>query len=75
MKRPIEKQKDVFMCFESFEGAFDTVKHGLLVETLKRYGLDGFGRRIIAKLYWQQKAVVRVEDEKSGWVNIEKGVR
>ena len=30
---------------------------------------------IIAKLYWEQKAVVKIEHKKSGWVNIEKVLR
>ena len=75
IERSIEKQKDLFMCFVDFEKAFDTVKHGALVETLKKYGVEGADLRIIAKLYWEQRAVVRVEDEKSGYVEIEKGVR
>ena len=63
------------MCFVDFEKVFDNVKHEPLIETLKRYGVDGADIRIIAKLYLEQKALVRVEDEWSGWVNIEKGVR
>ena len=31
--------------------------------------------RIITKLYWEHRAVVRVDDDRSGWVNTEKGVR
>ena len=75
IERTIDKQKDLSMCFVNFEKALDTVKHGLLVETLKRYRVNRSDIRIIAKLCWQQKAVVTVKDEKSGWVNIEKGVR
>ena len=75
MERALEKQKDLYMCFVDFEKAFDTVKHGMLLETLRRYGVDGADIRLIAKLYWEQKAVIRIGDEKSGWVNIEKGVR
>ena len=68
-KRPVH----VFRGFRT--KAFDTVKHEILLETLRRYGVDEADIRIIAKLYWEQKAVVRIEDEKSGWVNILKGVR
>ena len=75
MERAIEKQKDIYMCFVDFEKAFDTVKHGLLVETLRRFGVDGADIRIITKLYWEQRAVVKVDDDRSGWVNIERGVR
>ena len=31
--------------------------------------------KIITKLYWEQIAVVKVDDNRGGWVNIEKGVR
>ena len=51
MERALEKQKDLYMCFVDFEKAFDTVKHGQMVETLKRFGVDGADVRIIAKLY------------------------
>ena len=58
------------MCFVDFENAFDAVKHGLgeeaLLEPLKKYGIDGADLRIVAKLYWEQRAVVRIQDEKSG---------
>ena len=46
MERAIEKQRVLFMCFVDFEKAFDTVKHGPLIETLKRYGVDGADIRI-----------------------------
>ena len=51
------------------------MKRGALLEALKKYGVEGADLRIIAKLYWEQRAVVRVEDEKSGCEEIEKGVR
>ena len=75
IERAIEKQKDLFMCFIDFEKAFDTVKHDCLMETLERYGVDKADIRIMARLYWEQKAVVRVGDEVSEWINIERGVR
>ena len=42
---------------------------------MKRFGVDGADVRIIAKLYWEQRALVRVDNGRSGWVNIERGVR
>ena len=75
MERLIEKQKDIYMCFVDFEKAFDTVKHNCLIETLKKYGVDGRDIRVMAQLYWQQKAVVRIGEDSSEWINIEKGVR
>ena len=75
MERSIEKQKDLYLCFVDFEKAFDTVRHGLLMDTLRKYGVDGADIRMLAQLYWQQRAVVRVGEETSEWVNIERGVR
>ena len=63
------------MCFVDFEKAFDTVKHGCLMETLRKFGVDGADIRVLMQLYWDQKAVVRVGDDISEWVSIEKGVR
>ena len=71
----IQKQKDLYICFVDFKKAFDTVKHELLVETLRRFGIDGAHIRIITKFYWEQRAGIRVDDDRSGWVNIEKRVR
>ena len=75
IERAIEKQKDLYLCFVDFEKAFDTVKHGCLMETLRKFGVDGADIRVLMQLYWDQKAVVRVGDDVSEWVNIEKGVR
>ena len=75
MERLIEKQKDLFMCFVDFEKAFDTVKHDKLVETLEKYCIDGADLRVLKELYWEQRAVVGVGDERSESVTIERGVR
>ena len=31
--------------------------------------------RVLTDLYWEQKAVVRIEDDRNGWVEIQRGVR
>ena len=54
---------------------FDTEKHVVLVETVRRLGVDKADIMIIRKLHWEKRAVVRVSDDRSGWVNIEKGAR
>ena len=74
-ERAIEKQKDLFMCFVDFEKAFDTVRHEILVEKLRRLNVEDADIRVMSNLYWNQKAVVRIEEDKSNWVNIERGVR
>ena len=75
MERAIEKQKDLYMCFIDYEKAFDTVRHELMVERLKRWGVDAADLRVLSNLYWGQKAVVRIGEERSGWMDIQRGVR
>ena len=66
---------DVFMCFVDYEKAFDTVKHDKLLNVLSNIGLDGRDMRIIANLYWNQSASVRVDCHLTEEVSIRKGVR
>ena len=47
----------------------------MLIECLERIGVDGKDARIIANLYWQQKAAIKVEDELSPYIAIQRGVR
>ena len=75
IERSIEKQKDLFMCFVDFEKAFDTVRHEVLVERLRMLGVDPADLRVMTNLYWGQRAVVKIGDDKSDWVKIERGVR
>ena len=74
-ERCIEKQKNLFMCFIDLEKAFDTVKHEKLIETLRKFMVDDKDLRLITNLYWQQRAVVKVGDEASEWIDIQQGVR
>ena len=30
---------------------------------------------MLTALYWEQKAVMRIEDDRSGWIEIQRGVR
>lgn len=48
------------MCFIDFERAFDTVIHEIVIEMLEEIGLDQKDMRIIANLYWDQKANIKV---------------
>ena len=42
---------------------------------LAEIGVDGKDIRMIVNLYWDQRAAVRVNNEKTEWVRIERGVR
>jgi hypothetical protein len=75
IERGIEKRKKIFMCFIDFEKAFDLVRHEKLMDRLRKLGVDLADVRVIANLYWGQKAVVRIGEEKSAWIPIERGVR
>ncbi|KAI5732155.1 hypothetical protein M8J77_022354 [Diaphorina citri] len=67
--------QDVYACFIDFEKAFDRVQHTKLVEILRKIKLDDKDIRIIANLYWQQKATVRTENRETEEVKIKRGVR
>ena len=75
MERAIEKQKDLYMCFVDFEKAFDRVRQELLIDRLRRIGADEPDVRLLTNLYLEQKAVVKIGDDRSDWIKIEKGVR
>lgn len=74
-ERSIEMQKDVYMCFVDFEKAFDMVRHEDMVRMLQEIGLDNKDIRLLSNLYWDQKAAVKVDNVKTEWVDIRRGVR
>ena len=47
----IEKQKYVYVCFNDYSKAFDTVKHEPLIELLQSLDIDSQYVKILAKLY------------------------
>ena len=46
-----------------------------MTRMLKDIGVDDKDIRLIVNLYWEQKAAVRIDNEKTEWVKIERGVR
>lgn len=74
-ERSLEVQKDVYICFIDYKKAFDRVNHSKMIECLQEIGIDGKDLQIIAKLYWEQTAVVRTEKGVTSEFNIKKGVR
>jgi len=75
IQRARDINADVFACFIDFEKAFDRVQHDKLISILNQSGIDGRDVQIISKLYLQQKANVRIDNETSEEFNIKRGVR
>ena len=74
-ERSLELDNDVYICFVDFEKAFDRVNWIKMMEILKMIGVDWRDRRLIANLYMEQTAVVKVQDEYSKQSIIDRGVR
>ena len=75
IERSIEVQKDLYLCFIDYSKALDKVRHEKLFAILDRLDIDGKTLRWIRNLYWEQTAAVRVENQLSDWITIERGVR
>ena len=75
VEKYIDVNKDVYACFIDYAKAFDSVKHGLLVQCMQNINIDPNDVAIIANLYWQQNTRVRVNNGLSHPVLIKKGVR
>ena len=74
-RQSIEVQQDVYICFIDYTKAFERVDHTKLIECLKEIGVDNKDLQIIAKMYWEQTAVVRTKNRVSSGFKIKKGVR
>ena len=57
------------------ERAFDTVRRDKLITILQEIGLDGRDIRLIANLYWNQTADIRINNQTSGKISIMRRVR
>ena len=71
----IEVDQDIYTCFIDYSKAFDKVHHSQLIECLEKIGVDGRDIRIIANLYWHQKAAIRINNELSPFTSIQRGGR
>ena len=74
-QKHIEVNQDLFTCFIDYSKAFDRVHHDQLINCLEKIGIDGKDIRVIANLYWHQKAAIRIQNELSPFTPIERGVR
>ena len=58
MKKVIEKQKDLYICFIDYVKTFERVKHQELIKVLEQIGIDEKNIIIIANLYWNQIIII-----------------
>ena len=73
-ERHLEVQKDVhtYICFLYYEKAFDRLRHETLMQCLSEIGVDGKYIKIIRNLYWDQTASVRIVNELSDEIRIQR---
>ena len=71
----IDVKEDLYLCFIDYSKAFDRVHLDKLIQCLYKIGLDGKDINLIASLYWNQKAAIRIEDQLSDHTKIQRGVR
>jgi len=57
-----------------FSKAFDNVKHEKFIEVLRNPGIDGKDIRIIANMYWNQTAKIKIDNSFSDEIGVRKGV-
>ena len=63
IKRAIEVEKDLYLCFIDYSKAFDKVKHSDLFGISLRHNCDRKDLRVIINLYWEQDATIRIDDD------------
>ena len=51
VQRGLDMDKEVYLCFNNYQKAFDYLRHGKMLETLTIVGIDNSNLRAIAKLY------------------------
>ena len=64
-----------FSCLVDFQKAFDNIPHDLLMNKLKKLGIDGNIFNIINSMYTSNKCKIRVGQKLSPEISVEKGVR
>lgn len=74
-ERSLEHGNEVYICYVDFEKAFDRVNWVKMLEALKLIGVDWKDRRMIAELYMNQEAIIRVANGESESGIIGRGVR
>ena len=68
-------RKDVYNCFIDYTKAFDKVRHGKLFDLIQQLEMDGKDIQPLQKLYWEQSAVICIDNELRKCVPISRGVK
>jgi len=71
----LEIDEDLCICFIDWKKAFDRVNWTKLMQILKRNGIDWRERRLISKLYMDQRVRVRLDRGETRSVQIGRRVR
>jgi len=75
MYKAREHQQPLYMCFVDFKKAFDSISHDKLWVTMMYMGYPLHLIDLLAKLYRNQLAKVKIAGTLSEWFRFEKGVR
>jgi len=74
-ERTLEIDEELCVCFVDWQKAFDRVNWTKLMQILKRTGIDWRERRLISKLYMDQRIKARLDRGETRSVQIGRGVR
>ena len=74
-ERTLETDEELCICFIHWQKAFDRVNWIKLMQILKRTGINWCERRLISKLYMDQKVKVRMDRGETRSMQIGRGIR
>ena len=75
MEKRIEHNEETHLCFIDLEKAYDNVDRHKLFKILPKYNISPKMIRIIQKVYENTKIVIKLGEQKSDHVQINRGVR
>ncbi|KAL1447433.1 hypothetical protein WDU94_013960 [Cyamophila willieti] len=74
-QRYVDVNENIYACFIDYRKAFDCVQHDKMMSILTTLQLNKHDLKIIQNLYWNQTAAVRLNQDSSEAILIQKGVR
>ena len=70
-----KKGEKIYSCFVDFSKAFDTVPRDILMNKLQKYGITGRFFNVIKNIYMDDKACVKMDNQRGELFDINQGVR